>query len=159
MRVSQRCLEVITLVAWHLANPDNGAICLATIRRDGFVSLVGGPHGGGTVVTRLFRGPSVDQRLYVNADAGAAGGRLRAELLDARGEVLSMALMQGDATRHALEFADANGTTLDRGGEPLRLRFTLSPGAHLYSYWLEPRVAQATSVKTDDVGDGDDLVD
>ena len=32
--------------AWHAANPDDGGICLATLRRDGFVSLVGGVGGG-----------------------------------------------------------------------------------------------------------------
>eukprot|EP01048_Picozoa_sp_COSAG05_P006789 COSAG05_NODE_458_length_9621_cov_5.309914_1_plen_659_part_00 len=133
-------------LAWHLDNPDNGAICLATIRRDGFVSLVGG-NAGGTVETSQFRAPTVEQRLCVNADAGAAGGELRAELLDASGKVLSLATVYGDATRHTLTFVDGNGAALDRGGELVRLRFILSPGVHLYSYWVE---FDRSSIKGDD---------
>lgn len=136
-----RCGSANAPLAWHLDNPDNGAICLATIRRDGFVSLVGGPNGG-TFETSLFKRPTAEQRLCVNADAGAAGGELRAELLDKSGMMLSLAIVQGDATRHTLEFD--NFEALDRGNEPVRLRFTLSPGVHLYSYWLDSSpVAQA----------------
>jgi hypothetical protein len=79
------------------------------------------------------------QRLYVNANASAAGG-LRASFLDASGAAMSTTEVnvRTDATKIRLPFVDASGTTLDRG-EPGRLRFTLSPGAHLcwYMYWIE----------------------
>ena len=67
-----------------------------------------------------------------------AGG-LRAELLDASGAGLSsrVVVVRTDATRVKLGFVDGVGAALDHRGEPVRLRFTLSPGVHLYSYWVE----------------------
>ena len=77
------------------------------------------------------------QRLYVNANASAAGG-LRASFLDASGAAMSATevIVRTDATKIKLPFVDVSGAALDRG-ETGRLRFTLSPGVHLYSYWIE----------------------
>jgi hypothetical protein len=123
-------------LAWQRKNPDNGGICLATIRRDGFVSLVGG-QGGGLIETVLLRGPRPGQHIFVNANASAAGG-LRASFLDASGAAMSATevIVRTDATKIKLPFVDVSGAALDRG-ETGRLRFTLSPGVHLYSYWIE----------------------
>ena len=141
--------------AWARENPDNGGICLATIRRDGkcsspinvcptlrslsscrtgFVSIVGGP-GGGTVVTAPFRGPSAAQRVFVNANASV--GELRVDLLAAEGYTLSTSALRGeDAARHALGLATGRGAA-QAPGSPVRLRFTLAAGVHLYSYWVQ----------------------
>ena len=54
-----------------------GALCLAKLRLDGFVSL--DAEGEGTVVTERFTLNGAD--LYVNADV--PHGELRAEILDA----------------------------------------------------------------------------
>jgi hypothetical protein len=99
--------------------------------------MAGGPAGG-VIETVLFRGPSATQRLYVNTDASAAGG-LQAELLDASGVGLSAndVVVGTDSTRHKLGFVDEKGAALDLPGKPLRLRFTLAAGVHLYSYWVE----------------------
>ena len=64
--------------AWRDTNPDNGGICLATLRRDGFVSLVGG-LGAGTVTSTAFRGWRMSdsaQTLFVltTSTASAYGG-------------------------------------------------------------------------------------
>lgn len=60
-----------------------GAIGLATLRKDGFVSLDAGPAGG-MVTTRVLNG--VQGPLRVNYRA--AGGSLRVELLDGKGAPL-----------------------------------------------------------------------
>lgn len=62
--------------------PDrNGAIGLAKIRKEGFVSLRG-PDGGGVVCTRSMIWPGGDLR--VNANASATDGVLRVRASDAR---------------------------------------------------------------------------
>jgi hypothetical protein len=115
-------------------------------RRDGFVSLLGG-EGGGVVTTTLLRGWSAGHRLHVNADASV--GKLAVELLHRNGSALSShpyILQHTDAVRHHVQLEmlgqhrEADDQAVGNGfysSEPVRLRFSLSPGVHMYSYWLE----------------------
>ena len=107
---------------------DQGAICLAVLRRDGFVSLDGGEQSG-TLLTRPFGIPGGD--LKVNVDAPR--GELIVEVLDEVGEVLARSKpVTGDQLRGQVQW--------DKGkleqGRQIQLRFTLADG-RLYSYWFE----------------------
>ena len=109
--------------------PDRGAICLAVLRRDGFVSLDAGDDTG-TVETGEFLLPSGE--LHVNADAH--GGELAVEMLAGDGVVLSASRTLGeDAADARVEWAGGNGAA---AGTKVSLRFSLR-NTELYSYWFE----------------------
>ena len=111
-------------------DPDIGAVCLAVLRRDGFVSLEAGDQEG-HVVTKLFALPGGE--LYVNANT--QDGTLRVDVLDEENKVLAMSQnVAHDAVRHELKWrkGDLAGLT----GQSVILRFTLR-NARLYSYWFE----------------------
>ncbi|MFN0166329.1 MAG: hypothetical protein ACKV22_07840 [Bryobacteraceae bacterium] len=119
------------------AKPDpegTGAICLAKLRRDGFVSLDAGDRPG-EVLTKefLFAG----QSLHVNVDAGK--GELRVEVQDGTtGKVLSgfaekdATVVTGDRLDAAVTWRGASVASLT--GRTLRLRLLLRNAA-LYSLW------------------------
>ena len=110
--------------------PDRGAICLAVLRRDGFVSLDAGRNPG-TVETREFALPSGE--LHVNADAH--GGELVVEMLDGDGALLAAsAALAADAPDARVEWLGGNGAAA--AGTEVSLRFNLRD-ATLYSYWFE----------------------
>jgi hypothetical protein len=115
---------------------------LATLRRDGFVSLDAG-EAEGSVTTRpvVFTG----RHLFVNLDAPR--GELRVEVLDENGEPIApftkaaCAPLSVDSTRHAVSWGE---TTLAAvAGEAVRFRFTLQRGK-LYAFWVSPE-ANGTS--------------
>ena len=109
--------------------PDRGAICLAVLRRDGFVSLDAGDETG-TVETREFLLPSGE--LHVNADAH--GGELAVEMLAGDGALLaSSPTLAADAADARVEWTGGNGAA---AGSEVSLRFSLRNTA-LYSYWFE----------------------
>lgn len=108
---------------------DSGAICLAVLRRDGFVS-VDADEQIGTLLTvpLVFHGT----RLYVNADAG--GGFLEATVLNERNEPVAVAeRIVSDDTRHEIRWA--SGGLADARGQAVRLRFTLRRSS-LYAFWF-----------------------
>jgi hypothetical protein len=108
---------------------DAFAVCLAVLRRDGFISLDAG-EGEGRLLTEPFTMPG--GTLYVNVDA--YGGALRAEVLGGTGEVLAVSqTITGDQLRGALRWESGNGESLQ--GRQVRLRFTLQKGA-FYAYWF-----------------------
>lgn len=120
---------------------------LATLRRDGFVSLdapPGMPSRAGAVPTRpravttravRFSGSS----LFVNA--AVAGGELRAEVLDRDGKPIPAFAaercvpVRQDSTRAAVVWPGASLS--DLAGEDVRFRFYLRSG-RLYSFWVAP---------------------
>ena len=112
-------------------------IGLATLRRDGFVSL-NGDDKPGTVVTRpLTFEPGT---LYVNAQI-ADGGYLKAELRDAAGTVIQPYRLAdckpvtGDVMKAAVKWAGVSALKRPQD-QSLRLVFQLK-SAKLYSFWIE----------------------
>ena len=109
---------------------DYGAVCLAVLRRDGFVSL-DSDDGEGTVLTQPFTVPG--GRLSVNVDA--SHGALHVEAVEPDGAVVARsAAVTGDQPNTNVRWED--GDISEWTGRQLSLRFTLRK-ARLYSYWLE----------------------
>lgn len=109
---------------------DGGAICLAVLRRDGFISLDAGEHEG-TVLTKPFELPG--GKLLVNVDARR--GELRVEVFGGDGNVVARSEpLTGDLLREPVKWAEGEIAVLK--GQTVSLRFTLRNG-QLYSYWLE----------------------
>ncbi len=109
-------------------DPDRFAVCLALLRRDGFVSVDAGAEEG-AILTRPFAPPRGSLR--VNADA--RHGRLKVEVTDMEGHPLTTSEpIEGDHPR--LEVPWSAGAPTKAGS--VRLRFTLRR-ASLYSYWFE----------------------
>jgi hypothetical protein len=116
--------------AEHDAKDDNGAICLAVLRRDGFISLDAGANNG-MILTEPFTVAA--GKLLVNVDAPT--GELSVEVLDARGKVVAQSEpLTGDLLREQVKWA--KGDMADLEGQTASLRFTLRNG-QFYSYWLE----------------------
>ena len=113
----------------HL-DPDASAICLAVLRRDGFISL-DADRDGGSLLTEGFA--LAAPRLFVNVDA--RGGECRVEALDGGGNPAARSAPIGD-DRPCCEVEWEQGGVEHLLGKEVRLRFTMH-GAKLYSYWLE----------------------
>jgi len=117
--------------------PDSGAILLAKLRLDGFVSM-DADELEGTLLTRpmTLRG----KRLYVNANA--QGGELRAEILfeDRRKGVMepfsrnNSIPIEGDQLRGELKWQKVPDLS-KLNGQTVRIRFVLRK-ASLYSFWM-----------------------
>ena len=111
-------------------DPDAGAICLAVLRRDGFVSLSAGKKGG-EILTEPFK--LKGKKLFVNVDA--LKGELRVALLGPKGKVLATsAPVEGDHPRGEVKWKKGSIAALK--GKEAKLRFTLH-NADFYSYWLQ----------------------
>ena len=116
--------------AEHDAKHDNGAICLAVLRRDGFISLDAGANNG-MILTKPFRLPGA--KLFVNVDAPK--GELRVEMLDVTGRAVARSEpLSGDLLREPVTWAEGNIAKMKV--QNVSLRFTLRNG-QFYSYWLE----------------------
>lgn len=110
---------------------------LATLRRDGFVSMDAGPDTG-TLTTRpiAFKG----QHLFINAAVPA--GELRAEILDESGQPIEPFTKESsqpftkDSTKACLQWkGEPNLGQL--AGKPVRIRFSLRNG-QLFAFWISP---------------------
>jgi hypothetical protein len=114
----------------EVADIDSGAICLAVLRRDGFVSLDSGDNEG-TLLTEPFE--LTGKKLFVNVDAPK--GEVRIEALDKDGKILATSLpLKGDLPRGEVQWRE--GKLADLQGHRVSFRFVLR-NAKLYSYWLE----------------------
>jgi hypothetical protein len=112
------------------ADPDAGAICLAVLRRDGFISLDAGANEG-TILTKPFTVAA--DSLLVNVDAPT--GELRVDVLDGEGKVVAQSeTLSGDLLRHRVKWTEGNIAGMK--SQIVSLRFTLR-NAQFYSYWLE----------------------
>lgn len=110
--------------------PDKGAVCLAVLRRDGFVSLDAGPTAG-MLLTKPF--VLAGTTLHVNAEA--QGGEVDVMLLGDDGQTLGVAeTVSGDQPRAALRWK--SGDLAQVKGKAVSLRFSLR-NARLYSFWCE----------------------
>ena len=126
---------------------------LATLRRDGFVSMdhPGSPEhvervdrAPGTLVTRPVRFSG--RHLFVNVNT--SDGELRVEILDRNGRVIApyssgnCAAVHTDSTCARVTWADA--PDLSRlAGEVVRFRFHLRHG-QLYAFWVSPSESGAS---------------
>jgi hypothetical protein len=111
------------------ADTNVGAVCLAVLRRDGFISL-DATDTPGIVETQPFSIPG--GKLKVNADV--PNGELRVELLNGDGDVvLKSETLTGDLLRGPVKWAQ--GDLADLTSQTFSLRFTLTHGS-LYSYWF-----------------------
>ena len=109
---------------------DVSAICLAVLRRDGFVSLDAGEKEG-VLITKPFS--LTGGKLFVNVDAGK--GELRAQVLGKDGKTAAVSgPIKGDQLRGEAQWRE--GALAGLKGQIVRLRFALRNGG-LYSYWLE----------------------
>ena len=117
----------LTREDWKYYRPDRSAICLAVLRRDGFMSLDAG--AGGSVLTREFTVPGPE--LFVNLDA--TDGQLVVEVIDESAVVARSGPLSGDQTNAAVAWQDGN--IADHEGAAVRLRFALHD-ASLYSFWF-----------------------
>jgi hypothetical protein len=127
--------------------PGSCSTGLATLRRDGFVSMTDGEDGGvkridaalprGTLVTRpvTFSG----RFLFVNADVR---GDLRIDILDREGQVIApytaarCVPVRGDGTKMLVSWEGVPDMSAV-AGRPVRFRFSLRQG-DLYAFWISP---------------------
>lgn len=107
-----------------------GAICLATLRRDGFVSL-DADSTPGVLTTKPF--VATGGQVHVNIDARPTG-KLVVEILNEQGALVAESeTITGDMPQKKVE---SKGEELPAiAGRTIRLRFTLQ-NASLYSFWL-----------------------
>ena len=109
---------------------DVGAVCLAVLRRDGFVSLDAGEERG-TLLTKPFVLPR--SSLHVNADS--TSGDLNVTVLDGAQQIVAVSEpVTGDQLRAALRWKSGNLDNVK--GKSVSLSFSLR-NARLYSFWSE----------------------
>ncbi len=113
---------------------------LATLRRDGFVSMRAGNKEGFLTTEKL----SFDGKyFFVNADVKGKGAQLKVELLDADGNPIpgftkrDCVVMRGaDKTKQLITWKGKQDLT-DLQGRTIRAKFYLTRG-DLYSFWVSP---------------------
>jgi len=129
------------------AKPPKKGVGLATLRRDGFVSIDAGAEGG-TMTTRMFL--FLGDTLVVNADASK--GSITIEALGADGKPIkgfgreASVSLTTDNVRHALAWK-GHRDLHQLQGRPIRLRFHLT-NARLFS--LTPRTRNSHYVRAYD---------
>ncbi len=115
-----------------------GSTGLATLRRDGFVSLDADANEG--VITTV---PVSFSGKFPFVNVNAKGGELRTEILDAEGKVIAPFTteasipLQTDGTKQRLAWKGADDLSA-LVGKPVRLRFHLSHG-ELYAFWVSAK--------------------
>ena len=113
---------------------------LATLRRDGFVSMRAGNKEGFLTTEKL----SFDGKyFFVNADVKAKGAQLKVELLDADGNPIpgftkrDCVVMRGaDKTKQLITWKGKQDLT-ELKGRTIRAKFYLTRG-DLYAFWVSP---------------------
>jgi hypothetical protein len=109
---------------------DVGAVCLAVLRRDGFISLDAGEEPGTLLTKPLVLGETT---MRVNVDA--SGGELNVRVLDGVGQTIAVSEpVIGDQPRAMLRWK--SGDLASVKGKTVGLRFALRK-ARLYSFWCE----------------------
>ncbi len=115
------------------AKPDLGvgAVCLAVLRRDGFVSLDAG-EAFGTITTKPFKWSG--SKLMANVET-KEHGELRAEVLDTAGKVIATSQpVKDNEPRGEFRWSQALSESLQ--GQLVSLRFALRE-ASFYAWWAE----------------------
>ena len=112
------------------ADPASGAICLAILRRDGFVSLDAGQETG-VMITK----PLVVHWTSLSVNVDASEGALEAAVLDDAGKVLAVSeSIAGDWPDIQVRWKQGGMAGLEQ--QRVRMRLTLR-NAKLYSFWLD----------------------
>jgi len=112
------------------ADKEAGAVCLAVLRRDGFVSLDARKKEG-QLITRPF--VLRNKEILVNVNI-RNGGRVLVEASDKAGKVIATSKeIRGDHRRTEVRWAKGNIAILK--GKVVKLKFTLRE-AELYSFWV-----------------------
>ena len=115
---------------------DSGALSLAKLRPDGFVSIDGGECG--QILTKPFELKGED--VYINADA--TWGEIYAEIVDGETRRAHQGFsvpgeepppFSGDSTRAKIRWKHPHDLVFEK---PVRLRFYLRQ-ARLFSFWIE----------------------
>ena len=110
---------------------DRGAVCLAILRRDGFMSLDASDQEG-RLTTKPFE--LNGRRLFINASVGKSGHVIVDVLNKSGNAVATSEPIVGDRPQVALRWE--RGTIANMEGTSLRLRFRVF-NARLYSYWID----------------------
>ena len=113
---------------------------LATLRRDGFVSMQAGKNEGFLTTEKLtFDG----KYLFVNADVKGKKGMLAVEILDENGTPISgftkkdcVAMKKENCTKQLITWKNHQDLT-ELAGKTIRLKFYLTDG-DLYAFWISP---------------------
>ncbi|MDM8005164.1 MAG: hypothetical protein QUV05_03300 [Phycisphaerae bacterium] len=126
LRIGDELIYYYSSSSWGKNAPSDkrifgGGIFRARLRVDGFVSVV-----GGTLTTKPLAITGRD--LFVNAV-----GPVSVSVLAGDGKVLGETSIVGDSLRHQVRFGGRTLADL-AGGRPVRLRFTVAPPGHLYSF-------------------------
>jgi hypothetical protein len=127
----------------HGERSKSRGVGLATVRKEGLVSLRGPRNGGGVVVTRKLRWPG--GHLVVNADA--RGGEMKVRVSDSGREPLDgfdyrdCRPFTGDSTSHVVRWGDRTAESLK--GRVVRLEFLLT-GVDLYTFRADPEAKPLT---------------
>lgn len=112
------------------ADPKHGAVCLAVLRRDGFISFDADAMQG-TLQTKPF----VVQGTSLSVNVDATQGFLKAEVLDSHQKVVMVSDdIAGDQPQVQVSWNSSDFSGL--AGQTVSLRFTLRQ-AKFYSFWLE----------------------
>ena len=115
---------------------------LAKLRRDGFVSMgtAGAKSGSLTTEPVVFDG----EYLFVNADLAKKGAELSIEVLDKEGNPIpefsgknAIPLKKLDSTKKLVSWKGGKSLAALKG-QPVRIRFNLTKGGELYSFWVSP---------------------
>ncbi len=111
-------------------DPDQSAICLAVLRRDGFISLDAGTEEG-VLVTQSCQ--ATGRCLCANVDA--AQGELAVEVVDESGTAVAVSgPLSGDLIRGEFSWQGSSWESLN--GRSVALRFRVRQ-SRFYSYWTE----------------------
>ena len=130
------CRELFRLGVKPEHFTDTGALSLAKLRPDGFVSVDGGNNG--TILTKPFDLKGED--VFINADA--SWGEVYVEIVDAETQKTIPGFwvpaelpppFTGDATRHKVAWKHNHDLVFEK---PVRLKFYLHQ-ARLFSFWIE----------------------
>jgi len=114
----------------------NQALCLARVRKDGFVSLDGGADGGKMITKPVFL---QDEVLHINADAGSGEIRVAVQNIDGTTvEGFAESACQPIETDTLDSIVSwANGRSLkELRGRPVQLVIRIQ-NAKLFSFWTE----------------------
>ena len=111
---------------------------LATLRRDGFVSLKAGKKEAFAITEKVsFDGD------YLFVNAAVKKGKLLVEVLDENGSPIAgftkkdcVVLQKTDSTKARVQWKN-NATLTSLKGKPVRFKFYLTNG-NLYAFWVSP---------------------